>query len=476
MSELEDPNIERVRWPGSGSFPVGLTPFGIYDNDDVYIRDIQQSSKWAATRLGYPVLDVELIDIQFYACFEEAVNEYSAQVNQFNIRYNISSLQGQPINRDFTQQNIQSAGLQQQIRLSQAYGTEVGVGGNVDWKRGCVSIKCNQQLYDLQCLWGNVHEAGERIEIKRIFHHRPAAIARVYDPFSMTGMSYSNVLNELGFGGYSPATQFLMAPIFEDLLRTQAIEFNDEVRKSHYSFELVNNKLRIFPIPTHDFTLYFDYLVVKDRDASLTYPVPVSDNKNCITSWTAGKCGCITSSLHCTCSNNTASCTCSSGSGSNCTCSNDTSSACSCSCDTGSTSSNDTGSMNTGSNAAFMGSSYTNSTVIGDYSNVPYSNIPYSSINSVGKQWIKKYFLALCKELLGAIRAKYSTVPIPGGDVSLDGSELRSEASSEKDALITQLRENLEETSPVKQAENMTARINALQEGLQKVPLYIYVG
>ena len=84
----------------------------------------------------------------------------------------------------------------------------------------------------------------------RIFHDFPPVFARIYDPFSMTGMSYSNVMNEMGFGAYSPAVQFLMTPIFEDLLRGQAIQFNDMVRKSAYSFELVNNKLKLFPIPT----------------------------------------------------------------------------------------------------------------------------------------------------------------------------------------------------------------------------------
>ena len=85
----------------------------------------------------------------------------------------------------------------------------------------------------------------------------------------MTGMSYSNIFNELGFGAYSPAVQFLMTPIFEDLLRGQAIQFNDMVRKSGYSFELVNNKLKLFPIPTFSFKVYFNYLVTKDFHGTL---------------------------------------------------------------------------------------------------------------------------------------------------------------------------------------------------------------
>ena len=207
----------------------------------------------------------------------------------------------------------------------------------------------------------------------------------------MTGMSYSNVLNEMGFAGYSPATQFLMTPIFEDLLRGQAIEFNDMVRKSGYSFELVNNKLKIFPIPNVAYKLYFEYFVENDKSASVFL-----------------------------------------------------------------------------SSSAYQKSS--------DYSNIPYQNIPYYTINSVGRQWIKKYFLALCKELLGAIRQKYSTVPIPGGEVTLDGAELRAEAAAEKETLVSQLREMLESMTTDKQLEANANKVDKTNEVLKRIPNLIYVG
>jgi hypothetical protein len=123
-----------------------------------------------------------------------------------------------------------------------------------------------------------------------------------------------------------------------------------------------------------------------------------------------------------------------------------------------------------------LSGSYVGSDVIGDYSNVPYNVIPYSGINSVGKQWIRKYFLALCKELLGSIRQKYSTIPIPGAEVTLDGAELRQEASSEKEALITQLRENLEATGRKAQMELREAEAQQMQAVLQRVPMGIYIG
>lgn len=382
---------DRVRWPGSGSAVPGRTPFGFYDNDTEFVADCASSATWAAIRLGYPIEDVELLDINFYAAYEEAVNEYGSQVNQFNIRNNLFNLIGTSANKDVTGKAVTGSPLPYVINLSKAYGSEAGVGGNVDWKRGHVDVVAGQQVYDLQCLYDQASGSGNRIEVKRMFHYQSPAFARIYDPFSMTGMSYSNVLNEMGFAGYSPAVQFLMTPIFEDLLRGQAIEFNDMVRKSAYSFELVNNKLRLFPIPTTNYKVYFDYSLDSDKDADIFAP----------------------------------------------------------------------------------GDNYEK---ISDYSNVPYKNLKYSTINDPGRQWIRKYFLAVCKEMLGAIRQKYSTIPIPGGEVTLDGGELRSEATSEKETLITQLREMLEASLGSNLMEQQANKADKSQEILRKVPMLIYIG
>ena len=384
---------DRVRWPGSGSVVPGRTPFGFYDDDVQFAKDCASAAIWAAYRLGYPVQDVEMLDVQFYAAYEEAVNEYGSQINQFNIRNNMLNLIGQPSTLNPTGKAVTSSPLPYAIKLSKGYGTEVGVGGNVDWKRGSVDVHAHQQIYDLQFLYDQASCSGDRLEIRRIFHDGPPAMARIYDPFSMTGMSYSNILNEMGFAGYSPAVQFLMTPIFEDLLRGQAIEFNDMVRKSAYSFEIANNKLKIFPIPTYNHSLYLEYVVTKDK-------------------------------------------------------------------------------LN-GANTFSSGSNYD---VVSDYSNVPYQNVTYYKLNAVGKQWVKKYFLALCKELLGAIRQKYSTVPIPGGEVTLDGAELRSEAATEKETLITQLRENLEATGRKAQMEAKADETEKIQSVLKTTPLLIYIG
>lgn len=384
---------DRIRWPGSGSAVPGKTPFGTYDSDPIFVRDCENAARWAAYRLGYPVTDVELMDVNFYAAFEESVNAYNAKVNEYNMINNMFVLQGQRIDQlgNLNNRAITGLGLPFLTNLAADYGTEAGTGGKVDWKKTSIDIQPMLQDYDLQKLVGDVSESCARITIRRIFHDRPPASARIYDPFSMTGMSYSNVLGELGFGAYSPAVQFLMTPIFEDLLRMQAIEFNDLVRKSQYSFQLINNKLRIFPIPTTGYKLWLEY---------------TNDNEVF-----------------------------------------------------------ESGSL-----------SPSGSRVVSDFSNVPYTNHVYADINDPGRQWIRNYFLANCKEILGAIRQKYQTVPIPGGEVTLDGAELRSEAQQEKQLLIDSLKEMLDAAGKFSQMEKQAALNEQLQSTLKSVPLLIYIG
>ena len=100
----------------------------------------------------------------------------------------------------------------------------------------------------------------------------------------------------------------------------------------------------------------------------------------------------------------------------------------------------------------------------------------YKFINDVGKQWIRKYGLALSKELLGMVRSKYGSIPIPNAETTLDGDTLRSEAQTEKEFLVIQLRENLEAASRKVMLEADSEEATRLQEKLQKVPLPIYIG
>ena len=114
--------------------------------------------------------------------------------------------------------------------------------------------------------------------------------------------------------------------------------------------------------------------------------------------------------------------------------------------------------------------------VVSDYSNAPFDRIKYTRINHVGKRWIHKYALALAKEMLGAVRAKFSSVPIPNSEITLDGADLRSEASTEKEILISELRENLEATSRKALLQAQQEESEAMELTLNRVPKAIYIG
>ncbi len=379
-------------WSGSSTFATGSTPFGFYDTDTEFASEIDAFADWSAKKLGWPVVQLELVSGSFYACFEESITEYSANVNQYNIKENLTKLQGAPTSSNFTHQLVGDLG--RAITISELYGAEVGVGGSVDWKTGFVEVSSSDQVYDLNA-WAQVSASGKAIEIKRVFHESTPAITRYFDPYVGTGYGSQNLLTEFGWGNMTPAVTFTMMPINADLLRIQAIELNDQVRKSAYSFELINNKLRVFPIPTSTFKMYFQYILKEDRWK--TYDV--------------------------------------------------------------------SGNEVTGS-----------STVQTDFSNVRYDNMVYSNINDPGKQWIRQFGLALVKELLGLIRSKYSSIPIPGAETTLDGETLRSEAIAEKERLITLLRDMLELASSQELMESEAVEADKTMEILRKVPLKIYTG
>jgi len=377
-------------WPGSASFSntTNPTPFGFYDTDTEFQNSADKVATWCAQRLGYPIVDIELQAVNFFTAFEEAVTTYSQYLYQYKIIENMGSLEGSTNEADLNEKYVQ-ANLGNIIALSEQYGTEAGTGGNIAYKTGSIAVSASQQVYNLDDLWTNVNESGNNIEVKRIYHYAPPAITRYFDPYAGTGTGIQSLMETFGFGNYSPGVNFMLMPIYYDALKIQAIEFNDQIRKSAYSFELIdNNRLKLFPRPKRNETLYFDYIVKEDRNNVI---------------------------------------------------------------------------RNTATN------------LITDVSNVPYVNINYESINAPGRQWIFRYTLAVTKEMLASIRGKYSTVPIPGAEVTTNAADLRSEAAAEKTALIDELKVMLEESSRIKYMEREATISQNTQDILTKVPYPIYV-
>jgi hypothetical protein len=260
---------EPIFYDGSPRSPVGVTPFGFFDDDVSFAADAPKVAEFIARKLGWPVVEVELIDKQIYACFEEAITTYGNQINQFNAREYMLTLKGGPTNISATQRNIIGSSIPQMVRLASDYGVEAQSGGDVTIKQGYISASKGTQRYDIKALWADVHEGGRAIELRRLYHYMPPAIARYYDPFATTGLGLTNLMGEFGFDGYSPPVTFVMMPAYEDLLRIQAIEINDMIRKSQYGFEVANNVITFSPVFKEDKIIHFDYMVVDDKQANV---------------------------------------------------------------------------------------------------------------------------------------------------------------------------------------------------------------
>ncbi len=374
-------------WNGSSTFAAGQTPFGFYDTDADFVIDANKVAKFCAQRLGYPLMDVELQSGSFFACFEEAVTTYGNEVFQYKVRENYLSMEGASSAGSFNNTLIEPT-LNRVMEISENYGTEAGVGGNVTKYTGSLYLSGSQQVYDLDA-WAVAEGITGGIEIRKIFFEAPPAILRYFDPYAGTGTGIQSLMDAFDFGSYSPGINFLLMPAYYDILKVQAIEFNDQIRRSSYTFELINNKLRLFPVPKEDAYLLFEYFKKDERRAAV------------------------------------------SGSG-------------------------------TG--------------LITNVGEVPYDNPTYSGINSVGRQWIYRYALALSKELLGYVRGKYQQIPVPGSNTGMNQADLLTDARTEKNDLLTQLRDMLEQTSRRNQLERKASESEFVKTTLQSVPMTIFVG
>ena len=382
-------------WSGVATFDQSTsTPFKFYNSDAQFRSDAVKVASFCAQRLGYPSMDVEMGAEQFFTCFEAAVTTYGNELYLYQIRNNFLSLEANSTGSSLNNTVIKPS-LGNLIRLAQDYGSEAGVGGKTTWYTGSIDLIEGVQDYDLDT-WAAASASlapGDSIEIKTVFYENAPAIVRYFDPYAGTGYGSQQLLDAFGFGNQSPAINFMLMPLNYDLGVIQAIELNDQIRKSAYSFQIVNNKLRIFPIPTSNKILKIEYIKVSERDSVMPSTGP--------------------------------------GSGDN---------------------------------------------LITDISNVPYQNPTYSHINAPGRYWIFEYTLALAAENLGLIRGKYSTVPIPGAETTLNQADLISKGKESQVALIEKLRLDLDEVSRRAQLLRKAEENDNMQKVLGNVPLPIWIG
>jgi hypothetical protein len=260
----------------------GNTPFGFYDNDLSFQQEAPLFATWCSRRLGYPIVNIELQDINFYACLEEAITTYGNEVYQWKIREGYLSMEGNIVDNNTTFNNkLVTPNLGSIIRIAENYGSEAGAGGYTTYYTGSLTLTASIQDYDMKKWAKDQGISGSGIEIKKIFFEAPPAIVRYFDPYAGTGTGIQSLLETFGFGQMSPGINFLLMPIYFDVQKLQAIELNDQIRKSAFSFDLVNNVLRIFPIPGDradgaERKLFFHY-IKRDERNDVTSATPTYD-------------------------------------------------------------------------------------------------------------------------------------------------------------------------------------------------------
>ena len=384
----------------------GAVPFGFYSDETDFQVEADKVHLFVHRHLGADILQVELSKRQVWSCFEQACLEYSAIINTHQARNQLMSLLGQPTGSlSGSQQLFIHETLSFLERAAEPYSYLAGVGGPYNYVMGSIDLVSGQQDYDLTTdlkdtagtpIYDLQPSASKtQLRVIEVLHFSPASAYRFFD--STSAINYLN--NEFSFESFTPETIFYVLPVFEDILRAQQFEISQKVRRSIYSFDIIGNKLRIYPTPVS--------MQLPRKLWVKVAPVPDPTMRTTLS-------GTLGASL-----------------------------------------------------------SYTDSSVYGvsNVANLPYGNIPYTDINSVGRQWIRQYTLALAKELLGLIRSKFTTIPIPNSDLTLNGEALVSQGREDKDKLVTSLTEMLASLTYdqllVREAEKATA----LQTVLRGVPV-----
>lgn len=369
-------------------FTPGATPFGIFDNDPDFQGDADRIVDFTRRKLGDPVMLVHLSSSQIYAAFEEACLEFSAITNQYQAKSALTQFLGASTGSLSGSENTYPARLLEfEKKMAEPYGAEANVGGAFPVMSASIQLTGGVQKYDLQAmLTGTV--GNQRLQLRRIWHYSPLQAYRFFGTTS--AINYLN--NQFSFESFTPETIFYLLPIWEDILRGMQFKTSNTVRRSNYSYECRNNELILYPVPTQDMLLYFEYTLPPDP----TQPSSPSQD------------------------------------------------------------------------ASFHG--------VANLSNVPFGNIQYSKLNSIGKQWIRRFAFALAKEVEGQIRSKMATIPIPNGDLTLNGPELVNDGRADQEALRQELKEILDELTYDRLAQREAEMAQALQQVIKEVPLGIYIG
>jgi hypothetical protein len=394
-------------------------PFGVYVNPNYWsptqiglfkTGSIEQLS-YVYKKIGGDVLDIELVETQVYAAYEEACLEYSYLINLHQSKNSLPFLLGQTtgtfdnngqltgtLSGDISLKLPKfSIGYAKNVALFTA--TEALLNSGEPIYSGSVQVIPGVQDYDLQAAVSSSAQKngwnveGKRINVRKVYYKTSGASWNFYGYFG--GL---NVVGNLStYGQYADDSTFEVIPVWQNKLQAMAYKDAIKTRVSDWSFQLRNNSLRLFPMPNASSPnlFWFDFTIDQN----------------------------------------------------------------------GWESSSENG-----------GNSVDNVNGINNMNTLPFQNLPYDKINSIGKQWIRRFCLALCKEMLGQVRSKFSTIPIPGESVTLNGDKLISEGKEEQKELREELKTQLAEMTYTKLGEDTAKLAEDTQKSQTFIPNLIFVG
>jgi hypothetical protein len=408
----------------TGNVTTSSLPFGVYASTDywseqqisAYKTGSAEQVAYVYKRLGGDVIDIELVETQVHAAYEEALLEYSYLINLHQSKNSLPFLLGQETgsfnsdgqltgsnSADLANANLAFPKMQFTFsrNLSLGVNTQVGLNGNEPIYSASFNMVAGQQDYDLQAIVSasanryGIDINNKRINIQKVYYKTAGASWNFYGYFG--GL---NVVGNLStYGQYADDSTFEIIPAWQNKLQAMAYEDAIKTRVSDWSFQLRNNILRLFPVPNSASPLKFWF----------DFTIPTSP-------W------------------------------------NETS--------------------------QYSGSSTVDSGVngINNMNSLPFQNIPYDKINSIGKQWIRRFALAICKEMLGQVRGKIDKIPIPGDSVTLNADKLLSEAKEEMEKLREELKTQLAEMTYIKVGEDGSKLMEDASKLNSFIPNLIFVG
>jgi hypothetical protein len=402
---------------GTAGHVASVLPLGIYDSSKAFLSGAADQVAYTYKKLGGDVLDIELKASNVYANYEEAVLEYSYLVNLHQSKNMLSDVLGQATGTFDQDGNIVDGPENVNLkyprvmfeyarRVSDGFSFEANMGGTIPIFSASFKLEQGKQDYDLQAIISGSSASGvgpngeavdfdgvvedKRVIVKKVFFKTPNAMWRFFGYFG--GLNVVGNMNY--YGQYTDDSSFELIPTWHNKLQAKAFEDHLWTRLSHYSFEMKNNKLRIFPQPDLLSTYQYMWVEFSVIPNSWDNPSGYKDGVDGI--------------------NN----------------------------------------MNT----------------------IPFDNLPYENINAIGKQWIRRFALALSKETLGQIRGKFQSIPIPGESVNLNADALLSQAQAEQEALRTELKEIMDQLTYVEMAKQDSEKSEAVNTIQKRVPNLIFQG